>query len=150
MIAPSFPSSSKVMIYASARVLDQTEQIWLAEQCDVFTAKWNTHGKAMQATSIILYDRFLCIIVNDSITAPSGCSIDSNVRFVKQIGMELNIDFFNRLNIWTSQNDQLEKVHFTSLPALPDHTFIFETQVENLGKLRNAWPVEKSKSLLLT
>jgi hypothetical protein len=145
-IAQSFPDNSKVTVYAASRELDATEVNWLLEQCNVFTSEWNAHGTALKATIELLHNRFLCVIVDETSALPSGCSIDSNVRFIKTIGKELNVDFFNRLKIWVEKDGLIQQVHFNDLISLPNETKCYDTLVNKLIDLRINWPITLKES----
>lgn len=64
-----------------------------------FVAGWSSHGSAVRAACDVLDKCVLVLSVDENVEAPSGCSIDSSVRFMKGLGQELNVDWFNRLNV---------------------------------------------------
>lgn len=145
-IAIGFPDNSKVTVYAASRELDATEIHWLLEQCKVFTTEWNTHGTALNAKIELVLHRFLCVIVDETSVAASGCSIDSIVRFIKSLGKELNIDFFNRLKIWVEKEGEIQQIHFNDLATQSADTKCFDTLVNKLIDLRTNWPIALKES----
>jgi hypothetical protein len=82
-------------------------------------------------------------VVDQSITSASGCSVDSSVRFVKELGKELEIDFFNRLNVLVQNNidSSLYLYPYRKLNELSSHSY-FNPLVETLKDLKENWLIE--------
>ena len=91
-----FPEHSRIWIYQADRILSKTEQSWIMEQLEIFVPTWANHGKQLSSTAFITNDCQILLVVNEAMIGASGCSIDTSVRFIKQIGSELGVDFFNR------------------------------------------------------
>jgi hypothetical protein len=72
--------------------------------------------------------------VNEDIESASGCSIDSSVRFVKSLGAELNIDFFNRLNVLVIENQ--EPVIRSYFEAVENNLDFINPMITKLEELR--------------
>jgi len=95
----NFASTSKVWIYQAERNLSK-EEIGVADKAiEQFTQQWAAHSQALKAKGAILHQRFLVLMVDESMANASGCSIDSSVHFVQELGKHLSIDFFDRMNI---------------------------------------------------
>ena len=109
--------------------------------------EWAAHGNELKATGAILYDRFLVLVVDETHEGASGCSIDSSVKFIKELGAKLNIDFFNRLNLVIEENDELTYCHISELAKHPN-AFVFNPMVTNLGELRSSWRQKSVESPL--
>src|SRR5688500_3832185 len=93
----SYPSSSRVWIYQSSRVFDDSESARMEEEARQFASDWAAHGKALDATARMVFNRFLILVVNDTVENPSGCSIDSSIHFVQELEKKYNTNFFDRL-----------------------------------------------------
>lgn len=127
--------NSKLWIYASNRALNLTEMEWLNEQLYKFANEWASHGNNLTARAEVLNPYFVVFAVDLSKEEASGCSIDKSVRLMKELGKELNVDFFNRLNVWiTDENGNHELVKFNDLNKYSNH-FTYDTLLDKLGKL---------------
>ena len=119
---PEFPDHSRVWIYQADRQLDGTELAFVKDGLDAFIADWAAHGKGLQARGEVVYGRILILCVNESSVHASGCSIDSSVRFVKALGSELGVDFFDRLHLNAEGHNRvaqalLEKLEYKFDPS---------------------------------
>jgi hypothetical protein len=103
---PNLPEHSRVWLYLADRKLDATEAQYVNEQMQHFLSNWAAHNKKLTCDGVLLFNQYLILAVNEDIESASGCSIDSSVRFVKSLGQELNIDFFNRLKVMVIENDE--------------------------------------------
>ena len=93
------PNESRVWLYLANRKLDNTELVFAEEQLSVFLSGWKAHGKNLKSNGAFLFSQYLVLSVDEDVESASGCSIDSSVHFVKSLGAQLNVDFFNRLNV---------------------------------------------------
>ena len=142
-----FPDHSRVWIYQANRSLDGTESSYLKDELNTFLTDWAAHGKELQAGGELVFDRILIVCVNESTVQASGCSIDSSVRFVKSIGQELKLDFFDRLHLNLIVDDHLERIHISDLPKFPD-SLLIDPMVASLGQLRNQGIINVKDSAL--
>jgi hypothetical protein len=62
-----------------------------------------------------LYNQLIVLSVDDSSLGASGCSIDSSVKFIKELGTELKVDFFNRMYVLISNGEETQRVHISDL-----------------------------------
>jgi hypothetical protein len=134
---PDFPNHARVWMYQADRQLDATECSYLSDELNAFLKDWAAHGKGLQAIGTLVFDRIVILCVNESSIQASGCSIDSSVRFMKSIGKELNVDFFDRLHLNLIRDTKLERIHIGDLTKYPDALMI-DPMVANLGQLRES------------
>jgi hypothetical protein len=101
-LAPHFSPEARVWVFIGARALDATESQWVNEQLSAFTNSWQTHGKAMNATGFVFAHHALVIVANEEGVQASGCSMDKINHLVRQMGSELGVDYFERMNtlVW--------------------------------------------------
>ncbi len=119
-----FSDQSKIWLYQSDRLFTETEKDWLKEELKSFASSWAAHGKALSASAIVFSDYHLLFIVDETKAGASGCSIDSSVRFVKLIGTELKVDFFNRLNILVEKENHYFFSPFSELEKYSGNNFV--------------------------
>jgi hypothetical protein len=89
----SLPPQARIWIYQSDKKFTEPERHTISAYLKAFTEQWKVHGQPMEASFDIRYDQFVIIAANDQ---ASGCSIDSSVRTMKEIGELVHADFFNR------------------------------------------------------
>ncbi|MEY3086087.1 MAG: hypothetical protein RLZ93_3 [Bacteroidota bacterium] len=130
-LAPHFGPNCRVWVFIGQRALDATEAAWANEQLAAFTQTWQTHGKAMNATGFVFENHALVIIANEAGLQASGCSIDKINQQIRQMGIELGIDFFARMNTLVKENDQWILAQFD--PSETRQTISASTQL--LGEL---------------
>jgi hypothetical protein len=112
---------------------------------------WAAHGASLAGSTQILHNRFVVVAVDEMQNQASGCSIDASTRWLKDLGAELNIDFFDR-SVAFLQNNELKTVEIGKIKTLvaediltPD-TLIFNNLVPNIQKFKNNWNVKASDS----
>ena len=93
---------------------------------------------------------FVAVVVDENITPPSGCSIDASVKFLKELGAELDVDFFTRMKLTVQEGDDLKQIDFNDLDKQenPGDLMLFDALVGDLSTLRNQWPVQLKNSNL--
>jgi len=131
---PNLPAHSRVWLYLADRKLDATEAQYVTEQMQHFLSNWAAHNKKLTCDGTLLFNQYLILAVNEDIESASGCSIDSSVRFVKSLGAELNIDFFNRLKVMVLENN--EPIITTYFEAVEKKQNFINPMITKLVELR--------------
>ena len=85
----------------------------------------------MNATGFVFENHALVIVANEAGAQASGCSMDKINHLVRQMGTELGIDFFARMNTLVKENDQWSLSQFD--PSETRQTISASTQL--LGEL---------------
>lgn len=144
----SFPDHSQVWIYGANRFFTPEEEVLVQEALNEFTADWAAHGAEIKASATILLNNFIVLVADESSTKASGCSIDSSVRFIKEIGSKLKIDFFNRLYVLIEKEGEFKRVHFSDLSEYTNWN-LFNPMVKTLGEMRTNWIVPVQESAMI-
>lgn len=131
---PNLPAHSRVWLYLADRKLDATEANYVTEQMHQFLSNWAAHNKKLTCDGTLLFNQYLILAVNEDIESASGCSIDSSVRFVKSLGAELNVDFFNRIKVMVLEND--EPIISTYFEAVEKKQNFINPMITKLEELR--------------
>jgi hypothetical protein len=134
---PNLPEHSRVWLYLADRKLDATEENFLNEKLTEFLGTWAAHNKKLICNGTLLFSQYLVLAVNEDIESASGCSIDSSVRFVKSLGHELKIDFFNRLKVLVIENNETKLVSY--FDATENKLPFLNPLITVLGDLRTEW-----------
>ena len=138
---PEMPDESRVWTYLCNRSLNDQEANLIEDQIKKFTRSWKAHQKPLSADGQLLFNQYIVLAVDESIERISGCSIDSSVHFVKTIENNLEVDFFNRLNVLVLKNEAPKLISYHDINTFKGD-FVFNPRIENLGELRDNWLVE--------
>lgn len=145
---------ARIWIYQSDRILNEQEIERISRKLEKWQDEWNTHGKPLYSEAWIEDNLFLILAVDESRQPASGCSIDSSVHFIRQLGERLSVNFFERLNfayidgegdIQLTTDKELKKLY--SKGAIHDDTLFYDTTLNKKGDwknhklvpLRNSW-----------
>lgn len=147
-----FPDTSRVWIYTSSREFRDDELHDLQAYVNDFVRQWTSHNQSLHATGGILHNRFLVLVVDESLAGASGCSIDSSVHFIRELGSRYNTDFFDRTTFCFLDGDEVKAVPMSDLKSAYNNgdiraqTLFFDTLVNNKGEFIQAWlkPVANS------
>lgn len=149
----SLAPESRIWIYGAERALTKAETEQVRKRAQAFVAQWVSHNRSLTAAADVLHNRFLVLAVDETQAEASGCSIDGSVHFVKELGAEIGVDFFNRMRF--SYRDEAGKIHTVgreefkllySQGQLSNETTVFDPLVKELGELRQIFerPLEDS------
>jgi hypothetical protein len=150
----SLPDYSRIWIYQANKKLDSKSVAILSETLKTFTENWTVHGQPMHASFDIRFDRFVILAANEGINAASGCSIDSSVRTLKEIGHALQIDFFDRSEVAFKNTDDVHTRNISTLKnSLSDgdwnaDTLVFQNLITEKSQLDTAWIIPAKTSWL--
>lgn len=148
------PSAAKVWIYQANKPLDKSTQQYIIEKTMAFINSWDSHGHSLKGSVAIYYNYFLAIAVDESFGHVSGCSIDKSVHFLKELGQELHIDFFDRSRQAFIQNGDIILENFKNLKThinlgmIKKDTLTFDNTVTNLEEFYSSWQIPASESWL--
>ena len=90
------PDNSRVWLFGSDRLLNDEEKSSLSIELQEFVSSWKAHGAELAASFEILHDCILIVAVDESVTPPTGCSIDKVFKLLEKQAS----NWFNRLLIW--------------------------------------------------
>src|SRR3954471_14253672 len=92
----SLSDNSRVWIYQANRRMSASEASSLDKLLQQFCGNWNAHGEPLKTSFRIEHDQFVVLCADEDYHAPSGCSIDSSVRILKEFQASAGVDFFDR------------------------------------------------------
>lgn len=145
------PDYARVWVYQANKNLTEVEVNYIQQNLENQVNQWAAHGAALVGSVQVLHNRFVIVAVDEMHNQASGCSIDASTRWLKDLGAEMNIDFFDR-SIAFVNNDQIQTVEMLKIKSLvaeeiltPD-TLIFNNLVPNIGEFKNAWQISAANS----
>jgi hypothetical protein len=148
------PSTAKVWIYQANKPLDTAAQHYILDKLKGFINSWDSHGRPLKGSVAIYYNYFVVIAADESYSYISGCSIDKSVHFLKELGQELNLDFFDRSRQAFIQNGDIVLENFKNLKThinvgmIRKDTLTFNNTVSNLEEFYSSWQVPAGESWL--
>lgn len=153
MMQNSLPMHSRVWIYQSNRTLSQSEVDRINKEAALFLASWKAHGAQLHAAIEVIYNHFVVISVDEKVALASGCSIDTSVKFMKELQESLQIDFLDRMQI--AYKDESGKIQLLALPNFQkaiengfvnEQTIVFNNLVQSKEEFLSNWEVPLHKS----
>lgn len=131
---PEFPDSSRIWLYLSNRKLVDREIHFLEKKLELFLKNWSAHGKNLKCNATILLSYYLIFVVDQNDESASGCSIDSSVHFIKELGMELGLDFFTRSEVLVLDGNQTSLLSY--FKAVEQKKIFINPMITELSELR--------------
>ncbi len=152
-IENNFSPNSKVWVYQSSRPFTADEIDDANELLSQFVKKWTAHNAQLHAAGKIIEDRLIMLIVDETHTAASGCSIDTSVHFIKSLENKFGIDLFDRTIVNFYNDGSLISAHLHELGdlytsnVLNDDTLVIDPLVDSKAAfdsgfktaLRDSW-----------
>jgi hypothetical protein len=138
-----FPPESKIWVYAANRTLTTQEVLAVETSLQVFTQSWTAHEMPMRAASVVLYNQIVVIALDETQHSISGCGIDKSVKLMKDLGEQLKVNFFNRMQVLClfSETLQIFDKHSLQLAInageVDANTQVWNPVVANLGEFLN-------------
>ena len=150
-----FHPNSRIWVYQADRELTASEIHDAEKKIQQFASQWQVHGAAANAMGELLFGRFVMFAVDEN-TPASGCSIDGSVQFVKQLGNEFQVDFFNRLLICFvhPQSNKIESLPMAEFKKqvktgeITKSVILFDNTITTLKQLDGEWMIPASESWL--
>ncbi|KPM48196.1 hypothetical protein [Jiulongibacter sediminis] len=146
---------SRVWVYQSDRLMTAKEENMVAYALKTTLEQWNAHGEDLLGSVKVQDGHFVIIAVDESHKLPSGCSIDSSVAWLKKLGEEMNINFFDRSWAFLSDNEiktippfELKKAVENGL-IKPDTLIYNSNAVQTIAQLHSNWKIPAAKSPFL-
>ena len=152
LLPQDFSPKSRVWVYQSNRLLLLSEALEIEEELSAFISQWHAHGAPVKAYGNLFFGQFLVLMADETNTPVSGCSTDSSVNFVKRLGAQYGVDFFNRTNLAFVVKEKIQLLPLSQLQYAYDNGFItpetiyFNNLVLNKQQLEQDWllPVKDS------
>ena len=144
---------SRVWIYQADRFLNESETNEIKELAGQFVASWTAHGSALLGKAYVVDNLFLILEVDEEVAAVTGCSIDKSVHFVKGLGEQFNVDFFDRMRVsyvdtdgklQIASRDQFQQL--VKEGAITSDTIVYNNLIQNTEELDSNWKIPFSQS----
>lgn len=148
----TLPNHSKVWIYQANRIFTNEEEEIISKKAELFLTHWEVHGKPIKASYKVLYKQFIVFLADNSYNAPSGCSIDASVNFIKSLEKEFNINLTDKLNVTFKVKENINTISladfkkYASEGKITKNTTVFNNLISTKQELETKWETKAEKS----
>lgn len=144
--------NERIWVYTLSNQLTSEQLIDFNNRCQNFVTSWTAHDVSLDASFELYKNRLLIFKVNEDKYNASGCSIDKQVRFVKELEQAFSIELLNRLLVAYEKNSEVEVVKASQIKQLLDsklineNTLVFDNTVTQSSELNTNWkqPLHKT------
>ncbi|MFL5752153.1 MAG: ABC transporter ATPase, partial [Bacteroidia bacterium] len=111
-------ADSRIWIYLSDKELDQDTEKSISVDLYLFLQNWKAHGNPLKTGYEIRDHRFIILSVDEEEFSASGCSIDKQVQFIKELEAKYGLSLLNRLLVAYPEGDKVKVVPSSKIPEL--------------------------------
>jgi hypothetical protein len=135
----------RIWIYTLSNKLEDSLLLDFKNQCQSFVSGWTAHDVSLDASFELYQNRILIFKVNEDKYNASGCSIDKQVRFVKELEQTFSVELLNRLLVAYENNNQVEVVKSSQVKELlaahtiTANTLVFDNTSTESSELNTKW-----------
>jgi hypothetical protein len=139
------PDHSRIWIYQANRRLAADEKVHATTALQKFCEGWVAHQQPLKTSFAIEHDQFIILATDEDYHLPSGCSIDSSVRALKDLQNSLGVDFFDRTKVAFLGNSGVVLHPLSKLKGLFESgeltgsTLTFNNLIPSRGDLARSW-----------
>ena len=146
--------NQRIWIYTLSKELTNEQLADFKIKCLEFVNSWTAHDVKLDASYELVNNRLLIFKVNEDSYNDSGCSIDKQVRFIKEQEQFFNIELLNRMLVAYEQNSELQITNQSKIKELllageiTKNTLIYDNTITSSNSLLLAWKVPLYKTWL--
>tara|TARA_B100001287_G_C22612862_1_gene496021 strand:- start:355 stop:846 length:492 start_codon:yes stop_codon:yes gene_type:complete len=146
--------NSKVWVFQSSSKIPESLLDKISKDSKDFLDRLNSHGNSLNSSFKLVYNHFLIIAVENIKNEISGCSIDTIIRFVKNLELRYNLSFFDRFIIKYKEDNNIKATslhEFKSIcktQKISNKITVFNNLVKNIDELENIWETNIQNSWL--
>ena len=94
------PDDARLWTFAASHRLTEHEAVRLLAATEAFLADWAAHRTPLATAHEWRYNQFLFVAVDETAAGASGCSIDTLVRFVRELERQFKVRFTDHASVW--------------------------------------------------
>lgn len=137
--------NERIWIYTLSKELTNEQLVDFKNRCQCFVNDWTAHDVSLDASFDLYQNRLLIFKVNEDKYNASGCSIDKQLRFVKELEQTFSLELLNRLLVAYENINQVEVVKASQIKELLTsniinaNTLVFDNTITESAQLANKW-----------
>ena len=108
---------SRMWFYGLAAPLTDQQAEVLKTLMSDFVGQWKAHVAQLAAAYRLIGNQCLILVVDERQQQATGCSIDKSVHLLMEFGQQYGIDFFNRMLVFTANENGIQAYTPTALKA---------------------------------
>ncbi|MBI3519666.1 MAG: hypothetical protein HY062_09960 [Bacteroidetes bacterium] len=135
----------RIWIYTLSKELTTEQLVDFKTRCQNFVSTWTAHDVSLDASFELYQNRLLIFKVNEEKYNASGCSIDKQLRFVKELEQAFAVELLNRLLVAYENNTHVEVVKSSQIKELlssnsiTENTLVFDNTITQSTELNTKW-----------
>jgi hypothetical protein len=143
---------ARIWIYPSDTPFKEEDMESVEQRLKDFINQWTVHNKALKASFLVPYRRFVVLAVDTAFNQVSGCSIDSSVRFIQELEHEFSKVLLDKMNVTFKQGEYLAYKDLKDFKALvksksvSPETIVFNNLITTKSEMDSHWEVPAKES----
>jgi len=143
---------ARIWIYPSDTPFKEEDMESVEQRLKDFIHQWTVHNKALKASFLLPYRRFVVLAVDTAFNQVSGCSIDSSVRFIQELEHEFSKVLLDKMNVTFKQGEYLVYKDLKDFKALVKsksvnpETIVFNNLITTKSEMDSHWEVPAKES----
>lgn len=140
-----YSAQSKVWVYYSEiSFLEHKEEI--ESMLHHFIVNWKSHGNQVHGYGCTIGGHIILLAADTSLGEVSGCSTDSSVHFIKELGTDFGLNFFDRELVLLLTENSIKTTKLTDLKHIVSDTPVFNPYFNHLENWRETFVQKLSES----
>ncbi len=154
LLSENFHPDSRVWVYQCNRIFSLNEALDIEQRLEEFATQWKSHGTPVKGEAHLFFGQFIVLLADETATGVSGCSTDSSVRLIKDIGQQYSVNMFDRTTLAFVVKDKIQLLPLSQLQYAAENGFInadtlyFNNLVQTKEYLEDNWIVAVKDSWL--
>jgi len=152
-VLQGFSDTSKVWIYMADRAFTDSESIEIKVKLADFSSQWTSHGQSVYGKAMLVENRFILFVADESKSGVSGCSIDKTVAVVRDITNTYQVNLMDRSLVAIQQAGAVTVMTIAELQQgveekkYGDDLMVYNTLLTSKAELVKYWliPYKNSK-----
>lgn len=138
------PPEARLWVFGSDRSLSRDESDHVTDTLARFIDTWTAHSAELTAAFGLLENHFVLVALDESRAAASGCSIDTLIRQLTELGRELGVELLDGRLVWYRNPsgdivacDREEFRRLGQRGEVDGQTVVFDTTLDRLSEWRS-------------
>lgn len=135
----------RIWIYTLSNALTNEQLVDFKNRCQHFVSGWTAHDVSLDASFELYKNRLLMFKVNEENYNASGCSIDKQLRLVKELEQLFSVELLNRLLVAYDDGGEVVVIKSSQIPELlasntiNENTMVYNSTITHTSDLKTSW-----------